>query len=68
MRFIQVISTSCLLGLVLSAPAPAANRVLIDQPVSPPSWALMEPAKPMLNSALREVISIDEKPGFLVIN
>jgi hypothetical protein len=42
MRFIQVISTSCLLGLVLSAPAPAANRVLIDQPVSPPSWALME--------------------------
>ncbi len=42
MRFIQVISTSCLLGLVLSAPAPAANRVLIDQPVSPPSWAILE--------------------------
>ena len=42
MRVIQIISTLCLLGLVLSAPTLGANRVVIDQPMSPPSWALLE--------------------------
>lgn len=70
MRLIQVISTSCLLGLVLSAPAPAANRVLIDQPVSPPSWAILERELLRANtSACEEYFSryFDERDFLLCI-